>query len=126
MISEFHKAALMYMLDDPEDQSLRAQIPYLSVVDFEHTGVGCDYIYGLSESAPLQYDSELNYIICLGKSMYAKEFSDGASMILHVRKGKIAVLDILVHGDDYPETEPTEYRFEDTPYNIIDQRGIKE
>ena len=126
MLTEFHKAALSFMLDDPADQHLREQIPYLSLVETEHTGVGCFYTYEVSPSSSLKFDTDLEYLIDLGKTLYAKEFSLGASMILYVSNGKIDGLGILAHGDRYPETEPTEYRFENTPYNIIDLRDIQQ
>jgi len=119
MLTEFHKAALTFMLSHPDDKELNRQIPYLSLADVEHTGVGCFYRYQVSQLVPLEIKSEQDFIIDGGMALYAKELPDGASMILYVEKGIIDCLEVLAIDSQYPITEPTNYRFENRSFNLI-------
>lgn len=119
MLTDFHKAALTFMLSHPDDKELNRQIPYLSLADVEHTGIGCFYSYQISQLATLEIKSEQDFIIDGGMTLYANELPDGASMVLYVENGIIDCLEVLAIDSQYPRTEPTNFRFENRPFNLI-------
>jgi|GEM_PF-860936 len=122
-LSKFHTDALSFILNQYEDLSVfLAQIPLLTIENIEHTGVGCFYTYNLPGDYKLDDIQIEEPEIIVGNECHltAPELEYGASVLLWIRNKRMETLEILAHGDAYPESELDVYKFEIVPVNRID------
>lgn len=122
MLLKFHFDILSFIIDkNPEYVDLMVQLPFLTLTETEHTGVGCFYTYSLDTSFDL---SKMNFaeddiILDMSMSFNSDKLPNGAMVVFYIRNKKIDTLEILSNGTDYPIEELEDYAFESRPINYI-------
>jgi hypothetical protein len=122
-LSRFQVDALTFIINQYQDlELLHEQIPFLEIIDIEHTGVGCFYNYKLNSDYDflnIQPNVNDEEILGMGCQLEAETLIYGASLTLFIKNKTIETLEILAHGPNFPTEELTDYSFRIVPVNII-------
>lgn len=122
MLSKFHFDVLSFIIEsNPDYVNLKEQLPFLTVIDIEHTGIGCFYTYSLNDDFDI---SKLNLqvndlILDMGSSLNSEKLPEGAQLILLIKNKKIETLEVMSNGDNYPSEELSDYSFKEVSSNYI-------
>lgn len=101
-------------------EDLESQISSLSIVDKEHTKIGCYYSFDLNSNDKSIIDPNDNSILCAGCNVYVDSIGLVADLTVWLREGKIDCLEVLSHTCDFPVNDPEKYYFKNIPVNYID------
>lgn len=110
-----------------ETPLLKKQLPYLTENDFDYTGVGV-FVKFLVDDLIREYKVKQDEMVIDGIVIQSSELEIGGYALLFIRGGLIETLEILGHGDSYPERDLKDYKliqtWIDTDFapNIIDRR----
>jgi hypothetical protein len=119
--SQFQIDSIKFVLQSGEFSHFLEQLDGLNLKSIEHTGVGCIYSYYLDPmfDSSLKLHDENDLIVEGGFFLRSDDLPNGASLTLWIEKGRIASLEVLANGSDFPLTDPTNYSFDIIPINII-------
>ena len=104
--------------DFPDE--LESQIPYLTLIEKEHTTIGCCYSFDLSTESKSLISPNDNSILTGGCMVYVDSIGMEADLTIWVKNGKIDCLEVLSHTCNFPKKDPEKYYFKNTPVNYID------
>jgi hypothetical protein len=98
------------MLDgDEEGSALRLQIPFLTDIKYNYTGVGLYVSFHSSEEIQT-YKHTQDRIVLIGVTITSTELEVGASATLFTRDGIVNYLEIFSFVGDYPRRELKDYK----------------
>ena len=105
-LSEFEKMVLTALInDDPEKETIRAQLTKADVVERDYTGVGLYTKIQVSENAPLLCKSN-RYIEEAPKThLEHPQLEAGAGVILWFEEGKVSTLECYTYDGEWPQDE---------------------
>ena len=116
-LSKFHIDTLTAIINCfGQYHFLLDQIPFLSIIATEHTGVGCFYNYELSTDFEHKINENVERVLSAPLHIESAEIQEGiGGIILYTNKGKIETLEIFTYTSSLPTKELGNYSYRAIP-----------